>query len=118
VRILRGIKVATEPQRPANKLKGGLPCRETTTDPKLMIFARQGGKRERVNSSRDWGRGNGIDWQTRASIRLKLQKVRENHTQRLHAIPEAQRRAVDKMAEVSFTNVHNISVATENEKVN
>ena len=35
-----------------------------------------------------------------------------------HAIPEAQRRAVDKIAEVLFTNVQNISVATENEKVN
>jgi hypothetical protein len=35
-----------------------------------------------------------------------------------HSIPEAQRRAVDKIAEVLFTNVHNISVATENEKVN
>jgi integrase len=35
-----------------------------------------------------------------------------------HAIPEAQRRAVDKLAEVLFTNVHKISAATENEKVN
>jgi len=35
-----------------------------------------------------------------------------------HAIPEAQRRAVDKVAEVLFTNVHNISAATENGKVN
>ena len=35
-----------------------------------------------------------------------------------HAIPEAQRRAVDKIAEVLFTNVHKISVATENKKVN
>ena len=35
-----------------------------------------------------------------------------------HAIPDAQRRAVDKVAEVLFTNVHKISVATENQKVN
>ncbi|MBZ5703010.1 MAG: site-specific integrase [Acidobacteriia bacterium] len=35
-----------------------------------------------------------------------------------HAIPEAQRRAADKIAEVLFTNVHKTSVATENEKVN
>jgi integrase len=35
-----------------------------------------------------------------------------------HAIPDAQRRAVDKIAEVLFTNVHKISAATENEKVN
>ena len=35
-----------------------------------------------------------------------------------HAIPEAQRRAVDKIAEVLFTNVHKISAATENGKIN
>jgi len=35
-----------------------------------------------------------------------------------HAIPQSQRRAVDKIAEVLFTNVHKISAATENEKVN
>jgi integrase len=35
-----------------------------------------------------------------------------------HAIPDAQRRAVDKVAEVLFTNVHKISAATENQKVN
>ena len=35
-----------------------------------------------------------------------------------HAIPDAQRRAVDKVAEVLFTNVHKISAATENWKVN
>jgi len=35
-----------------------------------------------------------------------------------HAIPDAQRRAVDKIAEVLFTNVHKISAATENQKVN
>lgn len=35
-----------------------------------------------------------------------------------HAIPEAQKRAVDKVAEVLFTNVHNFSAATENGKVN
>ncbi len=35
-----------------------------------------------------------------------------------HAIPESQRRAVDKIAEVLFTNYHKISAATENEKVN
>lgn len=35
-----------------------------------------------------------------------------------HAIPESQRRAVDKIAEVLFTNVHKISAATENKKVN
>jgi integrase len=35
-----------------------------------------------------------------------------------HAIPEALRRAVDKIAEVLFTNVHRISAATENQKVN
>jgi len=34
-----------------------------------------------------------------------------------HAIPDAQRRAVDKVAEVLFTNVHKISAATENQKV-
>ena len=36
----------------------------------------------------------------------------------MHAIPDAQRRAVDKVAEVLFTNVHKISAATENQKVN
>jgi len=35
-----------------------------------------------------------------------------------HAIPDAQRRAVDKVAEVLFTNVHKISAPTENHKVN
>jgi len=35
-----------------------------------------------------------------------------------HAIPDAQRRAVDKVAEILFTNVHKISAATENQKVN
>jgi hypothetical protein len=35
-----------------------------------------------------------------------------------HAIPDAQRRAVDKIAEVLFTDVHKISAATENQKVN
>src|SRR5258708_6254451 len=35
-----------------------------------------------------------------------------------HAIPDSQRRAVDKVAEVLFTNVHKISAATENQKVN
>lgn len=35
-----------------------------------------------------------------------------------HAIPDAQRRAVDKVAEILFTNVHKIASATENEKVN
>ena len=34
-----------------------------------------------------------------------------------HAIPDAQRRAVDKVAEVLFTNFRNISSATENQKV-
>jgi hypothetical protein len=32
----------------------------------------------------------------------------------MHAIPEAQKRAVDKVAEVLFTSVHNFSAATEN----
>ena len=35
-----------------------------------------------------------------------------------HAIPDAQRHAVDKVAEVLFTNVHKISAATEIQKVN
>ncbi|HET8923019.1 MAG TPA: site-specific integrase [Candidatus Acidoferrum sp.] len=34
-----------------------------------------------------------------------------------HAIPDAQRRAVDKVAEVLFTNFRNISSATEDQKV-
>jgi len=36
----------------------------------------------------------------------------------MHAIPDAQRRAVDKVAEVLFTNVHKISADTESQKVN
>jgi integrase len=35
-----------------------------------------------------------------------------------HAIPDAQRRAVDKVAEVLFTNVHKIPAAIENQKAN
>jgi hypothetical protein len=35
-----------------------------------------------------------------------------------HAIPDAQRRTVDKVAEVLITNFHKISAATENQKVN
>jgi tRNA U55 pseudouridine synthase TruB len=34
------------------------------------------------------------------------------------AIHDQRRRAVDKVAEVLFTNVHKISAATENQKVN
>jgi hypothetical protein len=36
----------------------------------------------------------------------------------MHAIPDAQRRAVGKVAEALFTNVHKISAATEDQKVN
>ena len=36
----------------------------------------------------------------------------------MDAIPEAQRRAVHTVGEVLFTNVHEISAATENQKVN
>lgn len=35
-----------------------------------------------------------------------------------HTIPDAQRGAVDKVAEVLFTNVHKTSAVTENQKVN
>jgi integrase len=35
-----------------------------------------------------------------------------------HAILDAQRRAVDKVADILFTKVHNIVTAAENEKVN
>jgi integrase len=35
-----------------------------------------------------------------------------------HAIPDAQRRAVDKVADILFTKVHKIEPAAENEKAN
>jgi hypothetical protein len=35
-----------------------------------------------------------------------------------HTIPDAQRRAVDKVADILFTKVHKIAPAAENEKVN
>jgi hypothetical protein len=35
-----------------------------------------------------------------------------------HAIPESQRRAVDKVGEISFPNVPKFSVGTENGKIN
>jgi len=37
---------------------------------------------------------------------------------RAHAIPDAQRRTVDKVAEILFTNLHKTSESTENHKVN
>lgn len=36
----------------------------------------------------------------------------------MHAIPDAQRRAVDKVADILFTNVHKIAPAAENGKAN
>jgi integrase len=35
-----------------------------------------------------------------------------------HAIPESQRRAVDKVAEIVFADVRKVAVATDNEKIN
>jgi hypothetical protein len=36
----------------------------------------------------------------------------------IHAIPDSQRRAVDRIAEVLFTNVHESSAAIEKQKIN
>jgi hypothetical protein len=58
--------------------------------PEIDDFRGSHWERERANSSRDRGPGSGIDWQTRASTRLELQKLHEAETSSDHAI--AQRR--------------------------
>ena len=45
--------------------------------PEIDDFRDSGWERERASSDSDSSQRGGTDWQTRASVRLKLQKVRE-----------------------------------------
>jgi len=63
--------------------------------PEIDDFRDSGWGRERDNSSRDQGRGSGTDWQTPASIRLKLQKVREVEFRFDKAIAQNRERSKD-----------------------
>ena len=61
--------------------------------PEIDDFRDAGWGRERDNSSRDRGRGSGTDWQPPASVRLKLQKVREVEFRSDHAIAQNRERS-------------------------
>ena len=63
--------------------------------PEIDDFRGSHWERERANSSRDRGPGSGIDWQTRASTRLELQKLHEAETSSDHAIAQRRDRSRD-----------------------
>ena len=63
--------------------------------PEIDDFRDSGWERERANSNRDSGRGSATDWQTRTSIRLKLQKVREAESNSDHPIAQNRDRSRD-----------------------
>src|SRR5215467_3897141 len=63
--------------------------------PEIDDFRDSGWEREQDNSSRDRGRGSGTDWQTPASVRLKLQRVREVEFRSDHAIAQNRHRSQD-----------------------
>jgi hypothetical protein len=56
--------------------------------PEIDDFRDLRSERERANSSRDRSRGSGTDWQTRVSVRQKLQNVREAESRSDHAIAQ------------------------------
>ena len=56
--------------------------------PEIDDFRDSGWERERASSDRDSSQRGGTDWQTRASVRLKLQKVREAESSSDHAIAQ------------------------------
>jgi hypothetical protein len=96
-RILRRTKVATEPRGPANNLKGGISVSRGYDGPEIDDFRDSGWDRERANSDRDSSRRSATDWQTRASVKLKLQKVREAETSSDHAIAQNREHSRDTL---------------------
>ncbi len=69
--------------------------------PEIDDFRDAGWERERANSSRDRSRGSGTDWHTRASVRLKLQKVREAESSSDHSIAQNRDRQQDSPPAIS-----------------
>ncbi len=68
--------------------------------PEIDDFRDAGWERERANSSRDRSRESGTDWQTRTSIRVKLQKVREAESSD-HAIVQNREHSHDSVSSLS-----------------
>ncbi len=69
--------------------------------PEIDDFRGSHWERERANSSRDRGPGTGIDWQTRASARLKLQKVHEAESSSDQAIGQNRDHSQDTLPTLS-----------------
>ncbi len=69
--------------------------------PEIDDFRDAGWERERANSSRDRSRGSATDWHTRASVRLKLQKVREAESSSDHPIAQNRDRQQDSPPAIS-----------------
>jgi DNA-binding MarR family transcriptional regulator len=69
--------------------------------PEIDDFRDSGRDRERANSTGDRGGGSGTDWQTRASVGLKLQKVREAESSSDHAIAQNREHSHDSPSSLS-----------------
>jgi len=69
--------------------------------PEIDDFRDAGWERERANSSRDRSRGSGTDWHTRASVSIKLQKVREAESSSDRAIAQNRERSRDSLPTLS-----------------
>jgi hypothetical protein len=69
--------------------------------PEIDDFRDSGSGRKRSNPSRNSSLGSATDWQTRTSIRLKLQKVREAETGSDHAIAQNGEHSHDSLSSFS-----------------
>ena len=69
--------------------------------PEIDDFRDSGWGRERSNSNRNSTLRSGIDWQTRASTRLKLEKVREAEASSDHAIVQNREHSQDTLPALS-----------------
>ena len=69
--------------------------------PEIDDFRHSGWERERASSNSDSSRRTGTDWQTRASARLRLQKVREAESSSDHAIAQNREHSHDTLPALS-----------------
>jgi len=68
--------------------------------PEIDDFRDSGWERERSNSNRNSSRGT-TDWQTRASVKLELDKIREAESSSDHAIAQNREHSRDSLSSLS-----------------
>jgi DNA-binding MarR family transcriptional regulator len=91
--------VASRQRRPAPKLKGGISMSRGYDGPEIDDF--RDSRWERANSNGDSSRGSATDWRTRASLKLKLQKVREAESSSDRSIAQNRERSRDSFSSFS-----------------